>query len=143
MRATSLRIPRFSLPTDGIVLTRTAEVGQIAVPGSTVLFRLARDGQIEMRGQVAEQDVPRLNVGETARCAARRSGASVHRHGLADRRHHRFRPRARARCESRCRPRIRICVRGHLRAPRFMSAAAPGVILPQTAVLGDEQGTTC
>ena len=32
-------------PTDGIVLTRTAEVGQIAVPGTTVLFRLARDGR--------------------------------------------------------------------------------------------------
>jgi len=60
-------------PTDGIVLTRTAEVGQIAVPGSTVLFRLARDGQIEMRGQVAEQDVPLFQ-----------------RHNLADRRHHRF-----------------------------------------------------
>jgi multidrug efflux pump subunit AcrA (membrane-fusion protein) len=53
-------------PADGIVLTRSAEVGQIAVPGSTVLFRLARHGQIEMRGQVAEQDVPMLKIGEQA-----------------------------------------------------------------------------
>jgi HlyD family secretion protein len=57
---------RILAPTDGIVLTRTAEVGQIAVPGSTVLFHLARDGEIEMRGQVAEQDLPRLSVGQTA-----------------------------------------------------------------------------
>ena len=53
-------------PTDGMVLTRTAEVGQIAVPGSTVLFHLARGAEIEMRGQVAEQDVPRLALGQTA-----------------------------------------------------------------------------
>jgi HlyD family secretion protein len=54
-------------PTDGIVLTRTAEIGQIAVPGTTVLFRLARDGQVEMRGQVAEQDLPKLKIGQIRR----------------------------------------------------------------------------
>ncbi|MDP9065626.1 MAG: efflux RND transporter periplasmic adaptor subunit [Pseudomonadota bacterium] len=53
-------------PTDGVVLTRSAEVGQIASPGSTVLFHVARDGQIEMRGQVAEQDLPRLALGQSA-----------------------------------------------------------------------------
>ena len=56
-----------SAPAAGIVLTRTAEVGQIAVPGTTVLFHLARDGEIEMRGQVAEVDMPRLAVGQKAR----------------------------------------------------------------------------
>jgi RND family efflux transporter MFP subunit len=58
---------RIIAPSDGIVLTRTAEVGQIAAPGSTVLFRLARNAEIEMRGLVAEQDMPRLRVGQTAR----------------------------------------------------------------------------
>lgn len=53
-------------PADGIVLTRAAEVGQIAVPGSSILFRLGRDGQVELRGQIAEPDVPRLQVGQTA-----------------------------------------------------------------------------
>jgi len=53
-------------PSDGIVLTRAAEVGQIALPGTAPLFRLARGGEIEMRGQVAEQDMPRLRVGQTA-----------------------------------------------------------------------------
>jgi RND family efflux transporter MFP subunit len=53
-------------PADGTVLSRTAEVGQFAVPGVTVLFHLARDGQIEMRGQVAEVDVPRLAVDQKA-----------------------------------------------------------------------------
>jgi RND family efflux transporter MFP subunit len=53
-------------PADGLVLTRTAEVGQIASPGGAPLFRLARNGEIEMRGQVAEQDMARLRVGQSA-----------------------------------------------------------------------------
>ena len=53
-------------PADGVVLTRTAEVGQIASPGGAPLFRLARNGEIEMRGQVAEQDMARLRVGQSA-----------------------------------------------------------------------------
>jgi RND family efflux transporter MFP subunit len=53
-------------PADGIVLTRTAEVGQIASPGGPALFRLARNGEIEMRGQIAEQDMARLRVGQSA-----------------------------------------------------------------------------
>ena len=53
-------------PADGIVLTRTAEVGQTAVPGGTALFRLARGGEVEMRAQVAERDLPRLKAGQDA-----------------------------------------------------------------------------
>jgi HlyD family secretion protein len=53
-------------PVAGIVLTRSAEVGQIATPGGTALFRLARDGEMEMRGQVAEQDLPSLKIGQPA-----------------------------------------------------------------------------
>jgi RND family efflux transporter MFP subunit len=53
-------------PADGIVLTRTAEVGQTATLGGEPLFRLGRGGEIEMRGLVAEQDLPRLAVGQPA-----------------------------------------------------------------------------
>jgi RND family efflux transporter MFP subunit len=53
-------------PANGLVLTRTAEVGQIASPGGTPLFRLARNGEIEMRGQIAEQDMARLRAGQSA-----------------------------------------------------------------------------
>jgi RND family efflux transporter MFP subunit len=49
-------------PADGIVLTRTAEIGQMAAPGGEPLFRLARGGEVEMRGQIAEQDLPNLRV---------------------------------------------------------------------------------
>ncbi len=57
---------RVLAPSDGIVLTRHAEVGQTASPGGDPLFRLAFGGEIEMRGQVAEQDMAALRVGQTA-----------------------------------------------------------------------------
>jgi HlyD family secretion protein len=53
-------------PADGVVLTRTAEAGQIASPGGLPLFRLARNGEIEMRGLVAEQDMARLKIAQSA-----------------------------------------------------------------------------
>jgi HlyD family secretion protein len=51
-------------PEDGIILTRNAEVGQTAMPGGDALFRLSKGGEVEMRGQVAEQDLPLLVVGQ-------------------------------------------------------------------------------
>jgi HlyD family secretion protein len=57
---------RVVAPTDGTVLTRRAEVGQTASPGGDALFRLASGGEIEMRGQVAEQDLSVLTVGQLA-----------------------------------------------------------------------------
>jgi HlyD family secretion protein len=52
-------------PADGVVLTRNAEVGQAVTPGGAALFRLGRGGEVEMRAQAAEQDLPRLKVGQT------------------------------------------------------------------------------
>jgi len=51
-------------PADGIILTRTVEVGQTVTPGGDPLFRLSKDGETELRGQVAEQDLPLLKVGQ-------------------------------------------------------------------------------
>jgi HlyD family secretion protein len=52
-------------PANGIILTRNVEVGQTAMPGGDALFRLSKDGETELRGQVAEQDLPLLKVGQT------------------------------------------------------------------------------
>jgi RND family efflux transporter MFP subunit len=51
-------------PANGIILTRAVEVGQTAMPGGEALFRLSKDGETELRGQVAEQDLPLLQVGQ-------------------------------------------------------------------------------
>jgi RND family efflux transporter MFP subunit len=60
-------------PVDGTVLTRNAEVGQIASPGGPSLFRVASGGEVEMRGQIAEQDLAQVKIGQ---------GATVHLTGI-------------------------------------------------------------
>lgn len=57
---------RIAAPVEGTVLTRHAEVGQIASPGGDALFRVASGGEVEMRGQLAEQDLAQVRVGEAA-----------------------------------------------------------------------------
>src|SRR5580704_12481488 len=53
-------------PVDGTVLMRKAEVGQIANTGGDALFRIASGGEVEMRGQIAEQDLAVLKTGQPA-----------------------------------------------------------------------------
>jgi HlyD family secretion protein len=65
MRA-KLALTRIVAPVDGLVLTRNAEVGQIAGSGGPALFDLEDGGQVEMIGQVAEQDMADLRVGQSA-----------------------------------------------------------------------------
>lgn len=57
---------RLSAPVEGTVLTRRAEVGQIASPGGEALFRVASGGEVEMRGQIAEQDLAQVKTGQLA-----------------------------------------------------------------------------
>jgi HlyD family secretion protein len=65
MRA-KLALTRIVAPVDGLVLTRAAEVGQIAASGGPALFDLEDASQVEMIGQVAEQDMADLRVGQSA-----------------------------------------------------------------------------
>ena len=53
-------------PTAGLVLSRSVELGQIVSPGSGALFRLAEGGQMEMRAQMAQQDLSFVHVGMPA-----------------------------------------------------------------------------
>jgi HlyD family secretion protein len=57
---------RIVAPVAGTVLTRRAEVGQIANSGGDALFRVASSGEVEMRGQLAEQDLAQVKVGDPA-----------------------------------------------------------------------------
>ncbi len=53
-------------PAAGLVLSRGVETGQIVGPGSGVLFRIARDGELEMQARLGESDLARLSVGVSA-----------------------------------------------------------------------------
>lgn len=53
-------------PAAGLILSRNVESGQVVGPGSGALFRLAEGGTLEMRAQMAEQDIARLKTGMRA-----------------------------------------------------------------------------
>lgn len=65
LRASSARL-NIVAPAAGLVLTRGVEPGQIVSPGSGVLFRIAKEGQLEMQARLAENDLARLAVGQAA-----------------------------------------------------------------------------
>lgn len=64
-------------PTAGLVLQRNLEVGQVIGAGSQGLFRIARDGAMEMRAQVSQQDLAALRPGMPATVTPLGSSRSV------------------------------------------------------------------
>ncbi len=62
------RIARLDIrsPTAGMVLERSVEPGQVVSQGGSALFRVAKDGAVEMRALLAEQEIARLKVGMPA-----------------------------------------------------------------------------
>ena len=53
-------------PASGLVLTRAVEPGQVVGTASGVLFRLAKDGAMELRAQLSEADLARVRIGVPA-----------------------------------------------------------------------------
>jgi RND family efflux transporter MFP subunit len=126
-------------PADGIVLTRNVEVGQTVSPASEPLFRLARRGEVEMRGQVAEQDMPKLRVGQPATAhltgVADPFAGEVHLLGAV------IDPQTRLgeiRISLPSDPRLRP---GAFARGRVVIGEANSPVLPQTAVMSDSRGT--
>ncbi|MGE5562601.1 MAG: efflux RND transporter periplasmic adaptor subunit [Bacillota bacterium] len=64
-------------PTSGLVLARNVELGQIVGPGSGALFRLAEGGAMEMRAQLAQQDLAFVHVGMPAQVTPVGSNQSI------------------------------------------------------------------
>jgi len=53
-------------PAAGLVLTRSVEPGQVVGPSNGALFRVAKDGELEIKAQLSEQDMAQLHVGSPA-----------------------------------------------------------------------------
>ena len=64
-------------PTAGLVLARNVELGQIVGPGSGALFRLAEGGDMEMKAQLAQQDLTYVHVGMPAQVTPVGSDTSI------------------------------------------------------------------
>jgi RND family efflux transporter MFP subunit len=126
-------------PADGTILTRNIEVGQHATAGGDPLFRLSEGGEIELRGQVAEQDLPLLRVGQAATVhltgVTPAFGGTVRLLGAV------IDPQTRLGSV-----RIALVPGPDLRPGAFARAEvtvsnAERAVLPQTAVLNDEKGS--
>ena len=53
-------------PASGLVLERRVEPGQVVSSGSGVLFRMAKDGEMELLARLAESDLARMTAGISA-----------------------------------------------------------------------------
>jgi RND family efflux transporter MFP subunit len=126
-------------PSDGIILTRNVEVGQTAVAGGEALFRLSEGGEVELRGQVAEQDLPLLKVGQTVQVHL--TGATQVYEGQVRLLPAVIDPQTRlgmARVALRPDPNLRP---GAFARAEVTVSNAERAVLPQTAVLTDDKGT--
>ncbi len=62
------RIRRLSIvaPADGLLLERNVDPGQVVSNGNIVLFRIAKDGEMELQAKLSETDLAQLSVGGAA-----------------------------------------------------------------------------
>lgn len=126
-------------PADGVILTRNVEVGQTATPGGEALFRLSEGGEVELRGQVAEQDLPSLKAGQDV--SVRLTGTSHVYPGKVRLLGAVIDPQTRLGTV-----RVALDPDPNLRPGAFARAEvtvshAERTLLPQTAVLNDEKGS--
>lgn len=66
LRARAARL-NITAPASGLLLTREVEPGEVVGAGSGVLFRIARDGELELLAKLGEEDLARMNPGVEAK----------------------------------------------------------------------------
>ncbi|TPG17656.1 efflux RND transporter periplasmic adaptor subunit [Sphingomonas koreensis] len=125
-------------PAAGLVLTRGAEPGQIVSQNSGVLFRMAKDGEMELDAQLSEADIARLSVGVPATVTP--VGTTENYKGEVWEIEPVIDPQSRQGIAK-----IAVPYHADLRPGGFASAsiqagASQAPLLPQSAVQSDEQG---
>ena len=133
------RIERLNVraPAAGLVLARNVETGQIVSP-ATMLFRIAEGGVLEMRAQVAEQDLARLKPGMPASVTP--VGSTTEYRGkiwLLDPVIDATSRQGIVRIALNYEPGLRV---GAFARARIASGDAMHPVLPQSAVLADDKG---
>jgi HlyD family secretion protein len=125
-------------PEAGLVLTRQIEPGQIVSSGSGVLFRMAMGGEMELRTQLAENDLQRTRVGSTAQVTP--TGSSQTFSGTVWQVSPVIDPNTRqgvARIQLSYNPALRP---GGFASAQIITGQQSAVILPQSAIQSDAQG---
>ncbi|WP_300972873.1 efflux RND transporter periplasmic adaptor subunit [Sphingomonas sp. LHG3406-1] len=125
-------------PTSGLILQRNLEVGQVIGAGSQSLFRLARGGEMEMRAQLSQQDLAAIRVGMPASITPIGSTSSIT--GSVWQVSPVIDPQSRqgeVRIAIPYSPAIRP---GGFASARISAGATTAPLLPQSAVLSDNDG---
>lgn len=126
-------------PEAGLVLARQIEPGQIVSSASGALFRMAMDGQLELRTQLAEADIQKLHAGAPAEVTP--VGTQLSFKGQVWQVSPVIDPTSRlgtARIALTYNPALRP---GGFASARIVAGAVTAVVLPQSAVQSDQQGS--
>ena len=126
-------------PAAGLVLTREVEPGQVVGAGTGVLFRIARDGEMELLAQVAEGDLAQIATG--ARATVTPVGQTNGHAGQIWQISPVINPDSRqgtARISVPYAPDLRP---GGFAEARIVAGSAQAPLLPESAVLNDDQGS--
>ena len=126
-------------PSGGIVLERNVELGQIVGAGSQPLFKLAKNREIELRGQVAEQDMPQLKIGQSVRVSI--AGVDKTWTGRIWLLGATIDPQTRLGSVRVALPYDPMLRPGAFARARIESAAVQRPVVPQSAILADGKGT--
>ena len=125
-------------PKSGLILSRNVEVGQVVSAGSGALFRLAEGGEMEMRAQLSQQDLAFIHTGLAASVTP--TGTDRSFAGRVWQVSPMIDPVSRqgeVRISIPYDPAIRP---GGFAEAKIESGATTAPLLPQSAVLSDEQG---
>jgi RND family efflux transporter MFP subunit len=125
-------------PSAGLILSRSVELGQIVNPGSGALFRLAEGGQMEMRAQLAQQDLAFTHVGMPAQVTP--VGADHSIAGSVWQVAPVIDPQSRLGEVRIAIPYDRSIRPGGFAEAKITAGQTAAPLLPQSAVLSDEQG---
>ena len=125
-------------PAAGLILARNVEVGQIVGPSSGALFRLAEGGQMEMRAQLAQQDLAFVHVGMPASVTPVGSQASIA--GIVWQEAPVIDPQSRLGLVRISIPYTSDVKPGGFAEAKITAGATTAPVLPQSAVLSDDKG---
>jgi HlyD family secretion protein len=125
-------------PAPGLILARNVEVGQIVGPSSGALFRLAEGGQMEMRAQLAQQDLAFVHAGMPAQVTPVGSQTSIT--GSVWQVAPVIDPQSRLGLVRISIPSTSDVKPGGFAEAKITAGATTAPVLPQSAVLSDDKG---
>jgi HlyD family secretion protein len=125
-------------PAAGLILARNVEVGQIVMPGAAALFRLAEGGQMEMQAQLSQQDLALVRVGLPAEVTPIGSDRSFS--GTVWQVAPAIDPQSRLGAVRIAVPYDSVIRPGGFAEARITAGTMTAPLLPQSAVLSDDQG---